>query len=49
MLGHRNLKTTQQYARVVDRKLSDDMQRLQTKFNKKTSSQGGSPTDEAPL
>lgn len=49
MLGHRNLKTTQQYARVVDRKLSDDMQRLQTKFNKKTPSQGGSPPDEAPL
>ncbi|MBS1605212.1 MAG: site-specific integrase [Bacteroidetes bacterium] len=34
MLGHRNLKTTQQYAKVLDRKISDDMRNLQYKFGK---------------
>jgi integrase len=28
MLGHRSLKTTQLYAKVLDKKVSDDMQRL---------------------
>jgi site-specific recombinase XerD len=37
MLGHKNLKTTQHYARVFDRKVSDDMQQLRTKFQKKQS------------
>jgi len=32
MLGHRNLKTTQHYAKVLDRKVSDDMRMLQGKF-----------------
>jgi site-specific recombinase XerD len=32
MLGHSNLRTTQQYARILDRKVSDDMQILQSKF-----------------
>lgn len=26
MLGHKNLRTTQHYAKILDRKVSDDMQ-----------------------
>ena len=28
MLGHNSLKTTQIYARIVDKKISDEMKRL---------------------
>ena len=35
MLGHKNLKTTQHYAKVLDRKLSDDMNMLKDKMNLK--------------
>ncbi len=28
MLGHNSLKTTQIYARIVDRKISDDMKKM---------------------
>ncbi|MBM6498348.1 site-specific integrase [Flavobacterium macrobrachii] len=32
MLGHKNLKTTQHYAKILDRKVSEDMQVLKDKF-----------------
>jgi site-specific recombinase XerD len=37
MLGHKNLKTTQHYARVLDRKISDDMNLLKAKMQTKNS------------
>ncbi len=33
MLGHRNLKTTQHYARILDIKISEDMKALRTKLS----------------
>src|SRR3546814_76139 len=32
MLGHTNIKTTQHYARILDMKVSEDMQLLKQKF-----------------
>ncbi|HRE68570.1 MAG TPA: site-specific integrase [Cyclobacteriaceae bacterium] len=37
MLGHRNLKTTQHYARILDLKVSEDMGLLRQKFLKRVS------------
>ena len=35
ILGHTNLKTTQIYAKILDQKISDDIQKLQTKLESK--------------
>lgn len=32
MLGHKSIKTTQHYAKIVDKKVSDDMRALKMKF-----------------
>lgn len=32
MLGHRSLRTTQHYAKILDRKVSDDMEILKSKL-----------------
>lgn len=36
MLGHKNIQTTQHYARVLDKKVSEDMQNLRAKFTGKS-------------
>lgn len=33
MLGHKNIQTTQHYAKILDQKVSEDMQVLRDKFN----------------
>jgi site-specific recombinase XerD len=33
MLGHKSIRTTQQYAKIIDRKVSDDMSVLRMKLN----------------
>ena len=36
MLGHKDLRTTQHYAKIVDRKISDDMKALREKLDANT-------------
>jgi site-specific recombinase XerD len=33
MLGHTNLKTTQHYAKILDKKISEDMKNLRAKYS----------------
>lgn len=42
MLGHKDLRTTQHYAKIVDRKISDDMQTLKEKLEAKTKNENKS-------
>ncbi len=34
MLGHKNIKTTQHYANILDKRVSEDMQILRDKYSK---------------
>jgi len=36
MLGHKSIKTTQHYAKILDKKVSEDMKILRAKFPMKT-------------
>ncbi len=38
MLGHKSLRATQRYAKIIDRKISDDMEILRSKFGDKKES-----------
>ena len=44
MLGHKNLRTTQHYAKILDRKVSDDMKMLRSKLSSGSFSTGEKKT-----
>jgi site-specific recombinase XerD len=46
MLGHNSIKTTQHYAKVLDGKISEDMQKLEEKLYNNTSSENVPATQE---
>ncbi len=46
MLGHQDLRTTQHYAKIVDRKISDDMKALKMKLGAKEKKQLDSRKDK---
>lgn len=46
MLGHQGLRTTQHYAKIVDRKISDDMKALREKLEEKEANKSASKKDQ---
>lgn len=47
MLGHKSLKTTQHYAKILDRKVSDDMTVLRNKLNLKSNQESDSEKNQS--
>ncbi|MDT0688724.1 site-specific integrase [Salegentibacter sp. F188] len=46
MLGHKDLRTTQHYAKIVDRKISDDMKALRAKLEEKENKDSDKPSSK---